>query len=373
MDVIGDVALNRSLDQDEWADRCIYWDNLVEANKPKRMRRERQSHPLIITGHGLSITVDKKRLVIKDGNTHYPSKPRVSEYFKGDLELPPRIVVVDGSGNITLDALDWLADQGVPLIRIKFDGTGTTVMSPSGFSADRTKVAWQLETRDDPDKKLEFAIRITRQKLEASIETLEKFVPSSKYLDRAIEAVRNDLAFIDRGEADTPSKLLGQEGKAASSYWRAWQGVQINWRATARHPIPDDWQTYLSRSSILTGVNPKNKNASHPINAMLNYAYAALLTRTKIQAICDGYDPMIGILHDQRHKEKDLTPSFALDLMEPQRPVVDRVILKLIAEETFSGADFDIQSNGVCRLNPELARTLALSTMKSVGGCNCEV
>jgi len=350
MGVIGDVALNRSPDQDEWADRCIYWNNLIEADKPKRLRRERQSHPLIITGEGLSITVDKKRLVIKSGNTHYPSKPSVWEFFKGELDLPPRIVVVDGSGNITLDALDWLADQGVPLIRIKFDGTGTTVMSPSGFSADRTKVAWQLETRDVPDKKLEFAIGITRQKLEASIETLEGFIPSSSYQAQAIDAAHECLNFIETGDADTPSKLLGQEGKAASFYWRA----------TARHPIPDDWRTYLSRSSIITGVKRKNWKAAHPINAMLNYAYAALLTKTKIQAICDGYDPMIGILHDQRHKEKDLTPSFALDLMEPQRPVVDRVILKLIAEETFSGADFDIQSNGVCRLNPELARTLAL-------------
>ena len=96
---------------------------------------------------------------------------------------------------------------------------------------------------------------------------------------------------------------------------------------------------------------------------MLNYAYEVLLTKMKIQAIADGYDPMIGILHDQRHKEKDLTPSFALDLMEPHRPVVDRVVLKLIADETFSGADFDIQSNGVCRVNPELVRYL--TEMKS--------
>jgi len=68
----------------------------------------------------------------------------------------------------------------------------------------------------------------------------------------------------------------------------------------------------------------------------------------------DGYDPMLGILHDQRHKDKDRTPSFALDLMEPLRPVVDRAVLKLISNETFSGADFQLQSDGVCRLNPEL-------------------
>jgi CRISPR-associated protein Cas1 len=33
--------------------------------------------------------------------------------------------------------------------------------------------------------------------------------------------------------------------------------------------------------------------------------------------------------------------------MEPLRPVVDRAPLKLIAEETFSGADFQLQSDGV--------------------------
>lgn len=118
-----------------------------------------------------------------------------------------------------------------------------------------------------------------------------------------------------------------------------------------------------SRSSLINERKIRNFGTSHPVNAMLNYAYAVLLTKMKIQAIADGYDPMIGILHDQRHKEKDLTPSFALDLMEPRLPVVDRVLLKLIAEETFSGADFDIQSNGVCRVNPELAKLISASAM----------
>jgi CRISPR-associated protein Cas1 len=44
--------------------------------------------------------------------------------------------------------------------------------------------------------------------------------------------------------------------------------------------------------------------------------------------------------------------------LEPHRPVVDRGILKLIAEETFSGADFDLQSDGIVRINPKLAKAL---------------
>jgi CRISPR-associated protein Cas1 len=42
--------------------------------------------------------------------------------------------------------------------------------------------------------------------------------------------------------------------------------------------------------------------------------------------------------------------------MEPMRPVVDRAVLDLINETTFTCADFSIQPDGVCRLNPELAR-----------------
>ena len=41
------------------------------------------------------------------------------------------------------------------------------------------------------------------------------------------------------------------------------------------------------------------------------------------------------------------------------RPVVDRAILELIKATTFSGADFSIQHDGACRLNPELARRVA--------------
>jgi len=60
----------------------------------------------------------------------------------------------------------------------------------------------------------------------------------------------------------------------------------------------------------------------------------------------------IGIMH----KPKKGSPAYALDLMEPLRPVVDRAILSFVQSETFAGQDFTIQGNGVCRLNPELAR-----------------
>ncbi len=348
----------RSPTSNEWFDRCNYWRDRAHLSQPKRLRRERQTAPLILAGHGLSIRVDKSCLLIRDGNTHYPAEKRELRYFKGGLDIPPRIVLIDGSGNISIDAIDWMAAQAISLIRISYDGSNAAILSPNGFAADPKRVAWQRATRDDPKRQLKFAISTIEQKLKASIETLSDFIPASLSRDKAVAAAKSCL--VDIKSAPNLAAMLGIEGPAAKAYWRAWQGIEMRWKAKSRHPIPDEWRAYSSRTSLTTGKKAKNWNASHPINAMLNYAYAILLTEMRIKAITDGHDPMLGILHDQRHKDKDRTPSFALDLMEPMRPVVDRTVLKLVHEETFTGADFVLQSDGVCRLNPELARRVAL-------------
>ena len=38
-------------------------------------------------------------------------------------------------------------------------------------------------------------------------------------------------------------------------------------------------------------------DGAHPVNAMLNYAYAVLESEIRIKAISEGYDPTIGIMH----------------------------------------------------------------------------
>ena len=60
----------------EWAERCGYWLKALEAGKPKRKRRERETQPLILNGHGLSVSVDKGTLIIRDGHTYYPAEKR---------------------------------------------------------------------------------------------------------------------------------------------------------------------------------------------------------------------------------------------------------------------------------------------------------
>jgi len=46
------------------------------------------------------------------------------------------------------------------------------------------------------------------------------------------------------------------------------------------------------------------------------------------------------------------------------RPVVDRAVVEWIRSTALAGADFSIQPDGVCRLNPELARRVAHLVME---------
>jgi CRISPR-associated protein Cas1 len=91
---------------------------------------------------------------------------------------------------------------------------------------------------------------------------------------------------------------------------------------------------------------------------MLNCAYAVLVAQTQIRLIVEGYDPTIGIMREKKAL-RGINPGFALNHMEPMRPVVDRAVLHLLDSVTFTGADFSIQQDGVCRMNPELARRVA--------------
>jgi hypothetical protein len=84
----------------------------------------------------------------------------------------------------------------------------------------------------------------------------------------------------------------------------------------------------------------------------LNYAYSALEGEIRIKAISEGYDPTIGLMREG----SDGSSKFIFDLMEPERPKVDRAVLDFVKGHVLDPADFVIRTDGVRRLNPEMAR-----------------
>ncbi len=338
---------------DEWAMRSEFW--IAQSNKfiKPRKRRQRNSNALILTGHGNSMRIENGALVIKQGFSHYPQKAESNRYFPGSRDIPERIIILDGSGSLSFDVLSWLGEQGVALARVKWTGEVAIVASGTGYASDRAKVEWQIEQKDDDEKRKAFSIDLVARKLTASIETLEQLVPESAKRTTALEWHRSAITRLESKRLATVNDLRGIEGQAATLYFASWQGLPIKW--TGKRPVPDDWHHYDIRSSLANGSKPQNRCASHPVNAMLNYAYAVKLAHMHVQAIADGYDPTIGVMHHGRRGK----PAFIFDLIEPERPKVDAAVLRLVKNQAFSASDFVIRRDGVCRLSPQLARAVA--------------
>jgi CRISP-associated protein Cas1 len=189
-----------------------------------------------------------------------------------------------------------------------------SVAGAAGYSANPFRVRWQLETHENPKQRNDFCRSIITQKIEASILTLEKSISRSDKWERAMKSAYAALSRLEEHPPETISELRTLEANCAAVYFRSWVGVPIKWRGTSRRPIPDNWRSVGQRSSPyhLAG----NRNAAHPVNAILNYAYATLESEIRIKAISDGYDPTLGIMHEGR----DGSSKFIFDLMEPQRP-----------------------------------------------------
>jgi CRISP-associated protein Cas1 len=310
------------------------------------------------------LNVERGTLFIRDGFSHYPQTRLDIRIFPGDPNRPTRILIVDGSGSVSFDVIDWLREQDIPLVRVDWRGAATVIAGRDSYAAAYSAWRRQEALRSDPERRLAIARRLIEQKLRASLETLETQLPPTPKRTFATEVILEKLAHLrSRQPLDVPG-LHGIEGRAAKVYFDAWTGTPLRWRVSKRYPIPDNWRVIGQRQSLTTGKKGKNRDASHPVNAMLNYAYAVLESEVRLQVLANGLDPKSGFLHSGFRDSHALV----LDLMEPLRPTVDATVLRLALAGMFNGADFVLRPDGVCRLNPNLAREVARLSANSISG-----
>ncbi len=85
-----------------------------------------------------------------------------------------------------------------------------------------------------------------------------------------------------------------------------------------------------------------------PVNALLSFLYALLVSDCASAAQGVGLDPQVGFLHALRSGR----PALALDLMEELRPILaDRLALTLINRREVTAKDFDERPGGAVLLN----------------------
>ncbi len=335
-----------------WVERGQYWQGVGARPEPRRPQRDKRldAPPLVLTGHGVRLRIEQGALVVRNGFTHHPQRCQEWRLFPGDHRLPSRIVVLDGDGALSLDVIAWLTRQAVPLVLLDWQGQVLSVLDGGGGVPDSTLRHAQLAAQQN-GLGLRLAARLILAKVEGSIDTVRSLPPSLPR-DRAQGKLAGALHELHACPPADVESLRLVEGRAALAYFTCWETIPLRWKGTGRKPIPLEWQHAGLRQSFVSGTN---RHATHPVNAMLNYAYGVLESQVRIAAVAAGLDPSIGYLHACRPGRVALV----YDLMEPLRPRVDRLVLDFVHRHTFVPGDVVLTERGVCRLHPQLARVVA--------------
>ena len=301
---------------------------------------------LVLSGYGLDVRVWRGRLRVADGIGH-DRREALIHRSTGRLK---RLIVLGHTGAISLEAVRLLADIGAGYTQIDADGRVLASFGPQGTDRPGLRRA-QARALDTPLGN-DIARRLIAEKVAGQAETLAGASDDVTVSDTTLEALH--AASIRLHVAATRDDIRLAEAMAAGAYWAALATIPVRFARQDAARLPAHWLTLGGRTSPLTG---SPRLAGNPANALLNYLYALLEGEATLAARIVGLDPGLGVLHaDQLNRD-----SLSADLMEPVRPLVDRYVLRLLAERSFAADDFYETRQGVCRVTPPLARELALT------------
>jgi CRISPR-associated endonuclease Cas1 len=251
--------------------------------------------------------------------------------------------------------------MGVAALFINPDGKLTSTLVPGGLEGSRVGLHRIQATAKDTDVGVKIARMLISRKLRGQFNTLnwlaDHGLPILADRDTQRQRVRTATSRLQRvctwvdNVPDIEGAVLA-ERDGAGIYWSALSGIPLKWTPNAGRKVPEHWLCTQPRESYRTG---NRFGATDPANALLNYGYALLEAETRIACLNSGLHPGIGIFH----ADHDARASFVYDLMEPIRPVVDRLAFEFFLRHEFRKGDCWETREGHCRLDPLLASQVA--------------
>jgi CRISPR-associated endonuclease Cas1 len=295
---------------------------------------------LTLFGYGIHVGINRGHLLIEDG---IASDRRQARFPKVGHNLT-RLVVIGSDGMVSLAGLRWLADQGASFVMLDRDGSVLVTTGPVRSSDARLRRAQALAA--DNGTGLKIVRDLISQKLFGQEQVVRERLRDAGIAD-AIARLRFRLV-----EAETYESIRSLEAQAGAAYWSAWRDLPICYPRSDMARVPEHWQVFGSRKSVLSG---SQRLATNPVNAILNYLYAVLESEARLAAAAMGLDPGLGMLHvDAPNRD-----SLVCDLMEPIRPKIDSYVLDWFTRQTLKRDWFFEQRDGTCRLMGSFAVLLS--------------
>lgn len=231
-------------------------------------------------------------------------------------------VALFGNISLTAPALAALLEREIPVAFHSHGGWLRGIAHGVGHRNVEVRTAQYRTSFDEPA-----CLRFARDLVAAKITNQRTMLrrnwrgpPEQRQaaLDR-LQASRRAAA-----RAASIGELLGIEGDAAATYFRAFAGLLK----------PPDGAPELPPFRFETR---SRRPPADPVNAMLSLGYAMLARHLTTATACVGLDPYRGFYHAPRYGR----PALALDLMEPFRPIIaDSVVLSVTNTGELRPEDF---------------------------------
>ena len=251
------------------------------------------------------------------GNRRLPIKYLDRVVLRADTQLSSRVLCALAEGGSSLLALGGRGGQHIAQI------TG----APHGDARRRWQ---QVLTLSQPQACAALAQSLVTAKTRRQLGTLAHLSQQRpdlrKPLHDAQTRLQRSLQSLAATTTDTTlATLRGMEGAAAAAYFEA----------------------YFCAFAPALGASGRNRRPPRdPVNAVLSLSYTLLYSLASNACWRAGLAPALGALHVLSHGRAAL----ACDLMEPQRPLVDRWVWEQFRQETLRPEHFGHDGAGACLL-----------------------
>ena len=283
-------------------------------------------NPLLLSGFGITIEVNKAHLTIKQKDIVKEFEPH---------RIPYDSIIIDGHyGSISFEAMRWLSKHNVSLSLLNWNGNLLSETQPQETLNADLKIK-QYEKYLDPESRLYIAGQIVKQKVKSSMGLIRAF---SEFYNIDFGTIDKE---IQRADYNNISSLMMYEGRIAFAYWKELSKIF--------NQLSPDF-SFETRKNLSYSWN---MNASDPINALLNYGYAILESTVRKYINTIGLDTSIGYLHEIAPSKHPLV----YDLQELFRYVIDYSVIEIL-ETRLKKSDFILTENYHIRLKPNTAKLL---------------
>jgi CRISPR-associated protein Cas1 len=273
------------------------------------------------------------QLIIDTANTHLSVKSKSFYIEKNEFARqisPKRItsIAITTNCNINASAIKLAAINEIPIYFFNHFGTLQARMSSPYFSNIASLRKKQILFYNTPGA-TNWIIEILHQKVKTQIETIEKLqkrrTTSQKNVEEAILKLKKGLEKASKYQ-NTPidqcrNNLLGIEGSLSNLYFK-----------TIRIYLPEDMK-FTKRT---------RRPAQDYFNAALNYLYGMTYSVVESGVFAKGLDPFLGYMHTDNY----LKTSLVFDLIEPIRPLIDRMLIDIVRKDILKPVHFIPKKQG---------------------------